>query len=62
MQLKQNLEISSGDFWYDISKGGYIDPHKICVKKEDADKVRDAIKVILDFESSCEEQIEGFIQ
>lgn len=62
MKLKKNLEVSSSDFWYDLTDGGYLDPHEICLDEKDADKVVNAIKVLKDFQESCEEQIEGFIQ
>ena len=62
MEIKKDLDVSSGDFWYDLTDGGYLDPQEICAKKEDADKVEDAMAVIKDFQSSCEAQIEGFIQ
>lgn len=62
MEIKKNLEISTADFWYDLTDGGYLNPEEICAKKEDAKKVLEAIDVILDFQRSCEEQIEGFVQ
>jgi hypothetical protein len=62
MKIKKGLENSTGDFWYDLTDGGYLDPEKICEDLEDAKKVKQAIAVIKDFENSCEEQIEGFVQ
>jgi len=62
MKIKKGLEDSTGDFWYDLTDGGYLDPDDICENPEDAKKVKEAIKVIKDFEDSCEEQIEGFIR
>ena len=62
MKIKKGLEISTGEFWYDLTDGGYIKPEEICENKEDAQKVNEAIKIIRDFEKSCEEQIEDFIQ
>jgi len=62
MKIKKNLEVSTGDFWYDISTGGYLDPHDICENEKDVKKVETAIAVLKDFEESCEEQIEGFVQ
>ena len=62
MDIKTGLDVSSGDFWYDLTDGGYLDPDEICAKKEDAEKVKKAIEVIRDFQNSCEEQIEGFEQ
>ena len=62
MKIKKGLEISTGDFWYDLTKGGYIKPEAICENKEDAKKILEAVEIIEDFENSCEEQIENFIQ
>lgn len=62
MKLKKNLEVSSSDFWYDLTDGGYIRPLEICADKKDAEKVIAAIKVIQDFCTSCEEQIEDFVR
>lgn len=62
MEIKKGLEISTDDFWYDLTIGGYLDPDEICANKVDAERVKQAIAIIRDFETSCEEQIEGFIQ
>jgi hypothetical protein len=62
MKIKKGLEISTGDFWYDLTDGGYLDPDEICADKSDAHRVKEAIAVIQDFQSSCEEQIEDFSQ
>ena len=62
MKIKKGLENSTSDFWYDLSKGGYLKPSEICENPEDAKKVEEAVKVIEDFEKSCEEQIENFLQ
>ena len=60
MKIRKNLDISTSDFWYDLTDGGYLDPHEICENEEDAKKVLDAISIIKDFEQSCEEEIEDF--
>ena len=62
MIIKKGLEVSTSDFWYDLTDGGYLKPNDICENSEDAKKVLDAIAVIKDFEKSCDEQIEGFVQ
>lgn len=62
MEIKDGLNVSTAEFWYDLSKGGYLKPKEICEKEEDAQRVIKAVKVIEDFESSCEEQIEDFIR
>lgn len=60
MKIKSGLEVSTDDFWYDLTSGGYLNPHEICENKDDADRVVAAIKVIEEFRASCEGQIEGF--
>jgi len=62
MKLKKGLEISTEDFWYDLTMGGYLKPEEILENEEDIKKVKDAVAIIRDFQDSCEEQIEGFLQ
>ena len=62
MKIKEGCTASTTDFWYDLQKGGYLDPDLICDDKKDAEMVKDAINVLLEFEQSCEEQIEDFSQ
>lgn len=62
MKLKPNLANSTSDFWYDLVDGGYLNPHEMCEKKEDADRVAEAIKVLSEFKDACEDQIEDFFQ
>ena len=61
MKIKKGLSISTGEFWYDLIDGGYLKPDEICESPEDAKKVKQAVEVIKDFKTSCEEQIDGFI-
>ena len=60
MKIKKDCTASTDDFWYDLIKGGYLKPEEILEEQSDIDKVRYAIKVLEDFEDSCEEQIDGF--
>ena len=60
MKIKDGLEISTGEFWYDLADGGYLKPEEILVDEKDVQAVKQAIKIIREFESSCEEQIEDF--
>ena len=62
MNIKKGLEISTENFWYDLTMGGYLDPSEICEDPEDVERVREAIATICEFEESCEEQIEEFKQ
>jgi len=62
MKIKKNCKASSSDFWYDLTDGGYLDPINICDKKDDAEKVIAAIKVLKEFQDSCDKQIKDFVQ
>ena len=62
MDIKKGLELRTSDFWYDLTDGGYLDPWDICVHDSDAQRVEDAVEVIMDFYRSCEKNIPGFIQ
>ena len=62
MKLKEGLEIFTSEFWYDLTYGGYLDPEEMLENEEDIKKVKEAIKIIMEFERSCEEQIEGFME
>jgi hypothetical protein len=60
-KVKKGLEVSTGDFWYDLSLGGYIDPNEILENTDDIEEVKNAIRIVKKFERSCEEQIENFV-
>ena len=62
MKIKEGCTASSSDFWYDLTSGGYLSPEDILENKEDVERVKNAIEVVQEFEQSCNEQIEGFIQ
>lgn len=62
MKIKKGLDISTDDFWYDLTDGGYLKPEEICGDPKEAAKVNNAIGLLQEFKESCEEQIEGFIQ
>lgn len=62
MKIKKGLKISTTDFWYDLTDGGYLNPKGICENLEDAKKIEDAIEVLQEFLESCKNQIKDFIQ
>ena len=62
MKIKQGVEISTDDFWYDLTDGGYLKPEEILENQSEILVVKDAIEVLKNFQNSCEEQIEGFVQ
>lgn len=61
MKIKEGVEVSTSEFWYDMSEG-YLSPQEILEDKNDIEKVYRAINTLKVFKQSCEEQIEGFIQ
>ena len=61
-KVKKGRADSTSDFWYDLTKGGYLNPLDILENKSDAKKVWKAIEIVQRFELSCEKQIEGFVK
>lgn len=62
MKIKDGCNAATSEFWYDLTSGGYLNPEEILESPADVKKVQAAIEIIMEFEESCEEQIEGFIQ
>ena len=60
--VKDGVEVSTDDFWYDLTDGGYLHPERILVNQKTAEKVNEAILTLVAFKEACEEQIEGFIR
>jgi hypothetical protein len=55
MKFKKGSEpIHSGDFWYDLTMGGYIKPKKMLADKADVEKVEAAIATVRQFLSEAE--------
>ena len=61
MKIKDGCAFSTNDFWYDLTVGGYLKPEEILESENDIKTVKEAIKIVVDFQSSCENQIDGFI-
>ena len=61
MKIKNEIEISTSEPYYDLFEGGYIKPAEILEDEKDIEKVREAIAIISEFLDSCEKQIPGFI-
>lgn len=56
MQLKDGVELPSlEDFYYDLMAGGYIKPEALLDNAQDAQRVRDAMKTIQEFEDLLQE-------
>lgn len=60
MKLKENLNISTSDFWYDLTDGGYLNPGEMLEDQADIDRVNNAIAVLMEFKDACNSQIEDF--
>ncbi len=61
MKIKEGVEVSTSEFWYDLTNG-YLKLEEILEKEYDINVVEQAIADLEDFYNSCEDQIEGFIQ
>lgn len=55
MKWKENAEIVTSDFWYDITDGGYINPSELLEDEEEIAEVEKAIEVLRKFKRSAEE-------
>jgi len=59
MEWKLNLDAdpqgSSNDFWYDLTKGGYIKAKDVLTDEEQIKAVNDAISLLASFESALED-------
>jgi hypothetical protein len=62
MKIKKNLDITTDDFWYDLTDGGYLKPEEILEDSQDVERVLDAIATLELFRDSCIEEIEDFVQ
>lgn len=50
MKIKPGVEVKVEEFWYDLTAGGYIQPERVLASKSDIARVKEAIKVITEFE------------
>ena len=62
MKIKAGCDVSTYDFYYDLTSGGYLFPEEILEEEQDIARVRSAINTLKEFEAACEEQIPGFFQ
>jgi len=55
LKFKKDVEPQgTGEFWYDCTWGGYIDPDKF-LEPEDAKRIKEAINLVWQFEKEAEE-------
>jgi hypothetical protein len=55
MNFKENLEMYTDDFWYDVFDGGYISPEKLLEDSEEISRINNAIEILKEFREACEE-------
>lgn len=54
MKWKENAEIVTSDFWYDLIDGGYIKPKDLLEDESEIKRIGDAIEVLKEFRRSAE--------
>lgn len=53
MQLRENVTVSTSEFWYDVFEG-YINPSDFLANEVDVKAVEDAIKLLNEFSNTLE--------
>ena len=61
-EINEDIDVSTDDFWYDLTIGGYLKLSKILKNEKDVEEVKKAIEIVRKFEESCIEQIDGFVR
>jgi hypothetical protein len=56
MKYKKDVSISTDDFWYDLTDGGYIKPEGILEDPSDVEKIKNAINVLARWKFEMEEK------
>ena len=59
MKINTNVDCQTADFWDDL-ENGYIVLEEVLLEPKDVKRTKNALKVLLDFRTSCEDQIEDF--
>lgn len=56
-KFKENAEPQgNGDFWYDITDGGYIRPKELLTDKKQLEELEKALATVKSFERAIEEE------
>ena len=55
MKYKEGVKVSTDDFWYDLTDGGYIKPENILEDPADVEKIKNAISLINRWKFEMEE-------
>ncbi len=54
-KFKENAEpVNSGEFWYDLTDGGYIKPSALLSDEEQIKQLSEAISLIISFKIAAE--------
>ena len=56
MKFKKDASVSTNDFWYDLTDGGYINPRDLLEDEADIEKINEAIAIVEDFRNEMEEK------
>lgn len=55
-KFKKDIKpVSSSEFWYDITDGGYIRPEEMLADSEQNKKLQEAIDLVISFHDALEE-------
>lgn len=54
MEFIKKSKIETDDFYYDLFEGGFIKLDKVLKNGDDIEKVKSAIKTIIDFKNEAE--------
>lgn len=57
-KFKENIDIYTEEFWYDITDGGYIKPEEVLSDDEQIKKLKEAIDLVRSFEKAIDEKDE----
>lgn len=49
-KVRDDVEVYTEEFWYDITDGGYLKPEEILSDQNQIKKLREAIDLVRDFE------------
>lgn len=55
IKIKENTQVETADFWYDLMEGGYVKPESLCEDQKDADRIREAMNILTEFKDSLED-------
>jgi hypothetical protein len=53
-KFKKNINVSTQEFWYDLTDGGYLKPSQFSDDPATLTAIKEAIKLIKQLEKMCE--------